>query len=66
MSNNDVYLPSASSTESCDIIQEVRRNGSCEYVSPLRRRTECIPTKENRVHPYEGEPSASNEDFDED
>ena len=37
-----------------------------EPSASLRRRTECIPTKENRVHPYEEEPSASNEDFDED
>ena len=51
MSDSDVYLPSASSTESC----------STSY-SSSREEMAVVST----VQPYEGEPRASNEDFDED
>ena len=51
MSDSDVYLPSASSTESFD----------AAYPSN-KEEMEVAST----VQPYEGEPRASNEDFDED
>ena len=51
MSDSDVYLPSASSTESCDTSH-----------SSNKEEMEVATT----VQPYEGEPRASNEDFDED
>ena len=51
MSDSDVYLPSASSTESFD----------AAYPSN-KEEMEVAST----VKPYEGEPRASNEDFDED
>ena len=51
MSDNDVYLPSASSTESFDTSFS-RSNEEMEVASP--------------IEPYEGEPRTSNEDFDED
>ena len=51
MTDGDIFLPSASSTESCD--------------------TSYWSSKEEMevaswVQPYEGEPRASNEDFDQD
>ena len=51
MSDSDVYLPSASSTESCDT-----------SYSKTSEEMEVVST----VQPYEGEPHASNEDFDQD
>ena len=51
MSDSVVYLPSASSTESCDT-----------SYSSCREEIEVAST----IQPYEGEPRASNEDFDED
>ena len=51
MSDSDVYLTSASSTESFDTSYLVNKE-EMEVVSTIQ--------------PYEGEPSASNEDFDED
>ena len=48
MTDSDVYLPSASSTESCDT------SHSCS-----KEEMEVAST----VQPYEGEPRASNEDF---
>ena len=51
MSDSDVYLPSASPTESCDT-----------SYSSNKEEMEVAST----VQPYEGEPRASNEDFDED
>ena len=51
MSDSDVYLPSASSTESCDTSH-----------SSNKEEMDVATT----VQPYEGEPRASNEDFDED
>ena len=51
MSDSVVYLPSASSTESCDT-----------SYSSCREEMEIVST----VQPYEGEPRASNEDFDDD
>ena len=50
MSDSDVYLPSASSTESFDT----------SYASS-KEEMEVAST----VQPYEGEPRASNKDFDE-
>ena len=50
MSDSDVYLPSASSTESCD----TSYSGNKEEMDVA-----------TTVQPYEGEPRASNEDFDE-
>ena len=50
MSDSDVYLPSASFTESCDT----------SYASS-KEEMEVVST----IQPYEGEPRASNEDFDE-
>ena len=50
MSDSDVYLPSASSTESFDT----------SYASS-KEEMEVTST----VQPYEGEPRASNKDFDE-
>ena len=50
MTDSDVYLPSASSTESCDT-----------SYSSSKEETKVAST----VQPYEGEPHASNEDFDE-
>ena len=49
MTDNDVYLPSASSTESCDT-----------SYSSSKEEMEVAST----VQPYEGESRASNEDFD--
>ena len=51
MSDSDVYLTSASSTESFD-------------TSYLCNKEEMEVA--STIQPYEGEPSASNEDFDED
>ena len=51
MTDSDVYLPSASSTDSCDT-----------SYSSSKEEMEVAST----VQPYEGEPRASNEDFDED
>ena len=51
MSDSDEYLPSANSMESCDT-----------SLSSSRGEMEVPST----VQPYEGEPRASNEDFDED
>ena len=51
MSDSDEYLPSANSMESCDTSHSSSRGGM-----------EVAST----VQPYEGEPRASNEDFDED
>ena len=51
MTDSDVYLPSASSTESCDTSH-----------SSSKEEMEVAST----VQPYVGEPRASNEDFDED
>ena len=51
MTDSDVYLSSASSSESCDT-----------SYSSSREEMEVAST----VQPYEGEPCASNEDFDED
>ena len=51
MTDSDVYLPSASSSESCDT----------SYLSS-KEEIEVAST----VQPYEGEPRVSNEDFDED
>ena len=51
MSDSDVYLPSASSTKSCDTSH-----------SSNKEEMDVATT----VQPYEGEPRASNEDFDED
>ena len=51
MSDNDVYLPSASSTESFDTSFSSSKE-EMEVASPIQ--------------PYEGEPRTSNEDFDED
>ena len=51
MTNNDVYLPSANSTESC-----------VTSYSSSKEEVEVAGT----VQPYEGEPRALNEDFDED
>ena len=51
MSDSNVYLPSASSTESCDT-----------SYSNSREEMEVAST----VQPYKGEPRASNEDFNED
>ena len=51
MSDNDVYLPSASSTESFDTSFSSSKE-EMEVASPIQ--------------PYEGEPLTSNEDFDED
>ena len=50
MSDSDVYLPSASSTKSFDT----------SYASS-KEEMEVVST----IQPYEGEPRASNEDFDE-
>ena len=50
MSDSDVYLPSARSTKSCDASYS-SSGGEMEVAS--------------MVQPYEGEPRASNEDFDE-
>lgn len=50
MSDSVVCLPSASSTESCDT-SYTNRNEEMEVA--------------NTVQPYEGEPRALNEDFDE-
>ena len=50
MSDSDVYLPSASLTESCDTSYS-SSGGEMEVAS--------------MVQPYEGKPRASNEDFDE-
>ena len=52
MTDSDVYLPSASSTESCDT----------SYSSNKVEEMGIAST----VQPYEGELLASNEDFDED
>ena len=49
MYDSDVYLPSASSTESCD-------------TSYSSSREEMVVA--STVRPYEGKPRASNEDFD--
>ena len=49
MTDSDVYLPSASSTDSCDT-----------SYSSSKEEMEVAST----VQPYEGEPHASNEDFD--
>ena len=49
MTDSDVYLPSASSSESCDT-----------SYSSSKEEMEVAST----VQPYEGEPHASNEDFD--
>ena len=49
MHDSDVYLPSASSTESCD-------------TSYSSSREEMVVA--STVQPYEGEPRASNENFD--
>ena len=49
MSDSDVYLSSASSSESCDT----------SYSSTSREEMEVAST----VQPCEGEPPASNEDF---
>ena len=51
MFDSYVYLPSASSTESCDASH-----------SSNKEEMDVATT----VQPYEGEPSVSNEDFDED
>ena len=51
MSDSDEYLPSASSMESCNTSHSSSR-GEMEVPST--------------VQPYEGEPRASNEDFDKD
>ena len=51
MSDSDVYLPSVSSTESFDAAHPSNKE-EMEVAST--------------VQPYEGEPRASNEDFDED
>ena len=51
MSDNDVYLPSARSTESCDTSYSSSKE-EMEVASPIQ--------------PQEGETLASNEDFDED
>ena len=51
MSHSDEYLPSANSMESCDTSHSSSR-GEMEVPS--------------MVQPYEGEPRASNEDFDKD
>ena len=51
MSDSDVYLPSKNYTESCDTSH-----------SRSREETEVART----VQPFEEEPRASNEDFDED
>ena len=51
MSDSDEYLPSANSMESCDTSHSSSRGGM-----------EVAST----VQPYEGEPRASNEDFDKD
>ena len=50
MTDSDVYLLSASSTESCDT-----------SYSSSKEETKVAST----VQPYEGEPHSSNEDFDE-
>ena len=50
MSDSDIYLPSASSTKSCDTSHSSSK--------------EEIEVK-GTVQPCEGEPRASNEDFDE-
>ena len=49
MTDSDVYLPSASSSESCD----TSYSGSREEVEVA-----------STAQPYEGEPRAPNEDFD--
>ena len=51
MTDSDVYLPLASCAESCDT-----------SYSSSKEEIEVAST----VQPYEGEPRASNEDFDED
>ena len=51
MTNNNVYLPSSSSTKSCDT-----------SYSSSKEEMEV----ESMIQPYEWEPQASNEDFDED
>ena len=51
MTNNNVYLPSSSSTKSCDTSYSSGKE-EMEVVS--------------MIQPYEWEPQASNEDFNED
>ena len=51
MTNNNVYLPSSSSTKSCDT-----------SYSSSKEEMEVV----SMIQPYEWEPQASNEDFNED